>query len=77
MDLNHITSKAKETLSNHYHVEIEPTVESCGQFLLGDNYDLALNPFSKEFLENVQHNFEKSYYLVLWLQLNHLNNLNH
>jgi ribosomal protein S8 len=45
--------------------------EYLGLFLCGVNYELAENPFSKEFLENVAYNSKDSFHAVLWLQLNY------
>lgn len=48
------------------------TIEAAGRYLCGENYCLARNPFSKEFLENVSYNGPSSMKFILWLQLSHL-----
>lgn len=45
-----------------------------GQYLCGINSDLARAPFSEEFLCNVAFNSDKCMSLILWLQLDKLQN---
>jgi hypothetical protein len=44
------------------------TVKNIGSFLCGINWELALDPFSEEFLNNVAHNGEESKPFVAYLQ---------
>ena len=47
----------------------EFTVETVGRYLCGENWELAKDPHSQEFIYNVMYNNPNSFYAVLWLQL--------
>jgi hypothetical protein len=54
--------------------EILITQKRVANMLCGENAHLAENPFSKEFLENVSYNSNRSFKLVLYLQLLYIDN---
>lgn len=68
-----ITFLEDKILNNDRFPTTTITVETVGRFLCGVNWELAKNPFSKEFLENVAYNSSESMQAILWLQLNHNN----
>ena len=47
-------------------------VKEIGEILCGENWELALHPFSREFLENVAFNGLTSMRAIIWLQLKSL-----
>ncbi len=68
-----LTKEVVRILNDEFDIpDTEPTVRRIGQMLCGQNWKLAEKPFSREFLENVQHNGPSSFKLVIWLQLNAL-----
>ena len=54
--------------------DIEVTPKMVASILCGENMQLAENPFSRLFLENVAHNSNRSFKAVLYLQLMYLQN---
>jgi hypothetical protein len=48
----------------------EKTVETVGKFLCGENWELAKQPFSYEFLSNVSYSGSNAMHSILWLQIN-------
>ena len=63
----------KERISDMYDIPIDKiSHKNVSSLLCGENADLAKNPFSQEFLENVVYNSDKSFALVLYLQLTYL-----
>jgi hypothetical protein len=62
----------EKILENKNYTYTNISIENLGMFLCGVNHELAKNPFSKDFLENVAYNSKDSMYAILWLQLNYL-----
>jgi hypothetical protein len=67
----YLEERATEALSKYFGVNTMPTVENIGKMLHGMNWELAKDPFSKQFLENVAYNSSESFHLVLYLQYTH------
>lgn len=68
---DYLEERVTEVLSEYFGRNTMPTVENIGKMLHGINWELAKDPFSKEFLENVAYNASESFYLVLYLQYTH------
>ena len=63
----------KKWISETYDIPVDKiSHKNVSSLLCGENADLGKNPFSQEFLENVAYNSEKSFALVLYLQLTYL-----
>lgn len=68
---DHLEEMATIALSKYFGVNTMPTVENIGKMLHGMNWELAKDPFSKQFLENIAYNSKESFHLVLYLQYTH------
>jgi hypothetical protein len=64
--IKYLQTELKESDSFKY---CEMTTEDIGYVLCGENWELAKEPFSEEFLCNVAYNNTSSYQAVILLQL--------
>lgn len=71
MNLDYTLEKLKKETEEI--INMPATIENIGHFLCGGaNWELAKEPFSKEFLCNVAYNHSRCYEVVMFLQLTHL-----